>query len=275
MRNKHELEQIINPDDRRQNDFIRRMLRVTVMLNTMAVMRKRKYTLEDSSTKTEVLLEPPASLVTILYNHQSKLTQSVQTFTPPFNSTNVRVLNEDCLISYNTLVSSGMKPLLLNMANATTPGGGYRKGDGAQEENIFRRSNYYMSLDYNMDQEQDQYINSKRNYCSPSRQILPLNDTQSLYPIDDYGAIYTSGITVFRGTEDQGYPFLKRPFYDVCAVAIAAYRDPPIRKNKQRLASKFAVGTRKKIETLFVIAYKNGHDSLVLSALGCGAFKNP
>ncbi|CAF1539704.1 unnamed protein product, partial [Rotaria sordida] len=29
------------------------------------------------------------------------------------------------------------------MASATRPGGGYRKGDGAQEENLFRRSDYY------------------------------------------------------------------------------------------------------------------------------------
>jgi len=275
MRNKNELEKVTNQDERRQNDFIRRMLRVTVMLNTMGSMRKRKYILEDSSTKTEVLIEPPSSLVTILYNHQSKLTQSGQTFTPPFSSTHVRVLNEECLISYGTLVSSGMKPLLLNMANATTPGGGYRKGDGAQEENIFRRSNYYMSLDYNMDPKQDQYINSKRYYCSSTGQISPLPVHQSLYPMDDYGVIYTSGITVFRGAEDQGYPFLKRPLYDVCGIAVAAYRDPPIQKNKRQLTPKYAVGTRKKIETLFAVAYRNGHDSLVLSALGCGAFKNP
>jgi hypothetical protein len=126
-----------------------------------------------------------------------------------------------------------------------------------------------------MDQEQDQSINSQRHYCSPTGQVLPLNDHQSLYPMDEYGSIYTSGITAFRGTEDQGYPFLQRPLYNVCAVAIAAYRDPPVQKNKRRLIHKSAVGTRKKIETLFAIAFKNGHDSLVLSALGCGAFKNP
>jgi uncharacterized protein (TIGR02452 family) len=168
-----------------------------------------------------------------------------------------------------------MKPLLLNMANAQTPGGGYRKGDGAQEENLFRRSNYYMSLDYNMDQEQNKSNNSKRYHCTSTGQLEDLNAHAPLYPMAEYGAIYTSGITVFRGTEDQGYPFLKRPLYDVCAVAIAAHRDPPIQKNRRRLIPKFAVETRKKIETLFAVAYKNKHDSLVLSAFGCGAFKNP
>ncbi|CAF1357620.1 unnamed protein product [Adineta steineri] len=278
MRNKRETEQITDQNERRLNDFIRRMLRVTVMLNTMAALRNGKYTLEDSTTKTEVFIKLPSPLVTILYNHQSKIILSSklnQTATPPFNSTHVRVLNEDCLISYNTLASSGMKPLLLNMANATTPGGGYRKGDGAQEENLFRRSNYYMSLDYNMDTEQDQSIKNKRSYCSSTGQIIPMNTQESLYPIDDYGAIYTSGMIVLRSTEDQGYPYLQRPLYDVCAIAVAAYRDPPIHKNEPRLTTKYDVKTRKKIETLFAIAFKNGHDSLVLSALGCGAFRNP
>ncbi|CAF3066365.1 unnamed protein product [Rotaria sp. Silwood2] len=275
MQNKKELEQRIDKDERRQNDFIRRMLRVTVMLNTMAVMRMRKYILEDSATKTEVSIEPPSPLVTILYNKKSKLARVGQTFTPPFNSTTVDVLNEDCLVSYHTLSTSYMKPLLLNMANSTTPGGGYRKGDGAQEENLFRRSNYYMSLDPNMDQELDQSINTERNYCSNTGEVVRLSDHQSLYPIDEYGAIYTSGITVFRNTEDQGYSLLNRPLYDVCAVAIAAYRDPQVLKNKQRLVPNIAVATRKKIESLFAIAYRNGHHSLVLSAFGCGAFKNP
>ena len=275
-KNKAEFNQITTDrNNRGRNDFFRRMLRVTVMLNTMGTMRKFKYILEDSSTKTEVPIAPPSSLITILYDHQSKLAFNSQIFTAPFECTHVSVLNEDCLVSYSTLVSSGMKPLLLNMANATTPGGGYRRGDGAQEENLFRRSNYYMSLDYNMDQNQEQSTDDKRSYCTSTGQVIPLSSNQSLYPINEYGAIYTSGITVFRGTEDQGYPFLKRPLYDVCAIAVAAYRDPQLVMQKQRLTPEFSIKTRKKIENLFAIAYQNGHDSLVLSALGCGAFKNP
>ncbi|CAF4470924.1 unnamed protein product, partial [Adineta steineri] len=61
--------------------------------------------------------------------------------------------------------------------------------------------------------------------------------------------------------------------YDVCGIAMAAYRDPKVDKNL--LTSKYSIGTRKKIENIFAIAYQHKHDCLVLSALGCGAFRNP
>ncbi|CAF4406760.1 unnamed protein product, partial [Adineta steineri] len=54
---------------------------------------------------------------------------------------------------------------------------------------------------------------------------------------------------------------------------MAAYREPRLEGNM--FAPLYAVGTRKKIENIFAIAYHHKHDSLVLSALGCGAFKNP
>ncbi|CAF4655613.1 unnamed protein product, partial [Rotaria magnacalcarata] len=63
----------------------------------------------------------------------------------PFPFTTVEVVNNDCLLVYEKLAAAKSRPVLLNMANATTPGGGYRQGAGAQEENLFRRSNYYLS----------------------------------------------------------------------------------------------------------------------------------
>ena len=40
----------------------------------------------------------------------------------------------------------GFTPLVLNMANASTPGGGVEHGAIAQEESLFRRSNYHLTL---------------------------------------------------------------------------------------------------------------------------------
>ncbi|CAF4535922.1 unnamed protein product, partial [Didymodactylos carnosus] len=102
-----------------------------------------------------------------------------------------------------------------------------------------------------------------------------MSQKELLYPMEEFGCIYTSGITFFRDTEDKGYPYLSSPLYDVKAIAMAAYRDPPLSQNNTRLEITKAAGMRKKIENIFAIAVTHGHDSLVLSALGCGAFKNP
>ena len=250
-------------------DLQRHLLRVTVMLNTIAVIRRKKYLIDGN----EVALKSNP-MRTIGYDHRSKLsygrTISKTDMKTPYTSTTVSVVNEDCLILYEKLVAEGYKPVLLNMANATSPGGGYRKGDGAQEENLFRRSDYYQSLDLEI-ADKDR---SERLYCTPKCDWKRPTGYADLYPMEEFGAIYTSGITVFRGTETTGYPYLQSPLYDVCAIAMAAYRNPELNR-KNMLSDKFAINTRKKIENIFAIAHHHHHDCLVLSALGCGAFNNP
>jgi uncharacterized protein (TIGR02452 family) len=250
-------------------DQTRHLLRMTVMLNTIAVVRKKSYLLGDR----EVKLNLSDKLKTIVYNHESKLEQceKIPLDKTLYKQTDVSVVQEDCLVVYERLVKNGNRPLLLNMANATTPGGGYRKGDGAQEENIFRRSDYFRSLDMEFDEYEEQP--PERFYCTSNYKVSRLADQKRIYPMDEFGAIYTSGLTVFRQPEETGYAYMKKPLSDVCAVAMAAYREPQLEGNM--LSPKYAVGMRKKIENIFSIAYHNQHDSLVLSALGCGAFKNP
>lgn len=257
--------------DRRDtpSDIIRHRLRVTVMLNTLAIVRKENYMIREQRFQLKI----NKNMKTIVYDHRSKLEQggNLPMTKPPYHNTRVDVFNEDCVVVYERLVKSNYKPLLLNMANATSPGGGYRRGDGAQEENLFRRSDYFRSLDTGLDQWLSE--RSKRFHCSSSCQLDPLADHNSMYPMHEYGAIYTSGLTVFRQSEETGYAFMEGPLENVCSLAMAAYRDPKIDEDK--LAPKYAVGTRKKIENIFAIAFHHKHDSLVLSALGCGAFKNP
>ncbi|CAF1248033.1 unnamed protein product, partial [Adineta ricciae] len=255
------------PDHTLANEM-RHRLRVTVMLNTLAVIRNRSYTIDGK----EFPLYLNDRQMTIVYNHKSILTLGglLPNNRAPYEKTEVKVINEDCLIVYENYAAKGRKPLLLNMASGSSPGGGYRKGDGAQEENLFRRSDYFRSLDADL----DQFIQpSSRFYCSSTGRFELLADPSTMYRMDEYGAIYTSGITAFRQPETEGYEFMRQPLTNVCSLAMAAYRKPLLEGNM--LSEKFAVGTRKKIENIFAIAHHHKHDTLILSALGCGAFQNP
>ncbi|CAF0937598.1 unnamed protein product [Rotaria sordida] len=250
----------------------RHLLRMTVMLNTIGILKKGSYYIADKEIKLK-----SDQLETIVYNHQSKL-QPGKTIklsaaiNYPHKTTLVNVINEDCLIVYDYLVSQGYRPLLLNMANAYSPGGGYRKGDGAQEENLFRRSDYFRSLDMDLDDRKP----TDRFYCTSNGELKSLTERNRMYPMDEFGAIYTSGLTFFRHSENVGYDFMDKPMFNVCAIAIAAYRNPKLDdNNKNLLSSKYSIRMRKKIENIFAIAHHHKHDCLVLSAFGCGAFRNP
>jgi len=77
---------------------------------------------------------------------------------------------------------------------------------------------------------------------------------------------------------------------EVCFIAVAAYAHPQTVVNegsnngkkgvskysgKICLSPKVADKTKQKIRTILNIALEHGHDSLVLSAFGCGAYGNP
>ena len=77
-------------------------------------------------------------------------------------------------VAAKDLVDEGLKPIVLNMANARTPGGGFHQGDGkgtvlcalmsetgAQEENLHRRSNLSQYL------EDPERINPNRGWYYP------------------------------------------------------------------------------------------------------------
>ena len=250
-----------------------RLLRISVMANTIGVLKQKYYVLETDDRESRVNLRLQR-MTNIVYDHQSKLMKKGEidlTEIRLYSETKVKVVQKDCLVVYEDLLRKNRKPVLLNMANSKTPGGGYRRGAGAQEENIFRRSNYCLSLDVELDENNEM----ERLRCTSDGNNEPIGKQGKLYPIDNYGAIYTSDITVFRGTESEGYAFLEEPIYGVCAIASAACERPKLRENNSKLQKQAAIDMQKKIENFFAIALLHKHDCLVLSAFGCGAFQNP
>ena len=57
-------------------------------------------------------------------------------------------------------------------------------------------------------------------------------------------------------------------------IAVAGINRPAL-EAPERIVPDLVEPVKNKIRTIFRIGLLNGHDSLVLGALGCGAFRNP
>lgn len=91
--------------------------------------------------------------------------------------------------------------LVLIMANAQNPGGGFMEGDAAQEESIFRRTSIVQSM-------------------GPTNPGVFVG-----YPLPEFGGVYAPNVSVFRESEEKGYAWMEK-IQLLSFVAVAAYARP-------------------------------------------------
>jgi uncharacterized protein (TIGR02452 family) len=178
----------------------------------------------------------------------------------------IRVVNQDTLdAAIEMKEKRNLNPLVLNMANAYRAGGGAEEGDLAQEEDLLRRTDSYRYLDpkHNKHLGEKMKKQMKRQYQLPQR-----------------GGVYTPGVKIIREGLAKNFDFIKPVEVDM--VAVAAYNRNPLGGGKRDVPKKFLGlmideeeyerGTKEKIRFILRTAIATGHDSLVLGAMGCGAF---
>lgn len=226
--------------------------RIAVYANTVAITNKGRY------------LSPKGKTVTI--TDEDKMIEGTKFYGKKANvdykslkryDTEIKVIDNDCIYAAKDLIDRGFNPCVLNMASFHTPGGGVISGSSAQEENIFRRTNIFKSL--------YQFHNVGDNYGVKQR--------EERYPLDyNFGGIYTPNVTVFKASDDTNYMLLEEPF-KIAVVSVAAIKNPRVEDGK--LVPWVCDTLKCKIRQILDIALENGHDSLILSAFGCGAYKTP
>ena len=179
---------------------------------------------------------------------------------PRGNPSKAEVWALDSVEAAGRLQSEGLRPVVLNMANASHAGGGFWTGASAQEEDLHRRSDLYLHLEQN------------------------IRSGALRYPIPEFGAVYSVGVRFFRSTRESGYCPLPVHRHVVCDVVSAAaynlgnprtqayvHRDPH---------ATYAVKMKSKIRQILRVgklgAAEAGReaDAIVLGAFGCGAFRN-
>ena len=242
-----------NAKQKEEVRFLLRSMRADVFKHTVFLVQQGYYFNEEQKK----INFPDASTMMAGTKFYDFL-QTVHHIPTMINETIVKVENIDCLLAAENLLNEGYHPAVLNMASRQNPGGGVQNGAGAQEENLFRRSNLFQSL----------------YQFAPFASNFGLHKSKHQYPLDrNFGGIYTPHATVFRGTEQDGYPLLDTP-YQMSFIAVAGINRPAL-ASPERIAPELVGPIKNKIRTIFRIGLLHGHDSLVLGALGCGAFRNP
>ena len=158
----------------------------------------------------------------------------------PVYETDLEIDNIHTITAVLMAVKEGYKPLVLNMANAHKPGGGFLNGAKAQEEDLFRCTDLSGTLKPDM------------------------------YPMEAGEIIYTPKAHILR---DANYDDLDTSV-EVSFVSVAAYSNPPVNRWGMMPRSIYNQ-TKDKIRMIYKLGMHQRNDCLILGALGCGAFHNP
>lgn len=162
---------------------------------------------------------------------------------PGSAATAVTVANTTSLAAARDLYQRGRRPLVLNMANGATPGGGFLGGSRAQEEYLCRSSALYSTLVgdpmYAAHRQRNDYESSAWTILSPD-------------------------VPVFRDDDGEALPQPWLCSFISCAAPVAHRVGQP----------RSAELMRERIHRVLAVAAAHGYTDLVLGAWGCGAFSN-
>ena len=167
----------------------------------------------------------------------------LQNRVPAHERTVVRVVEMDLLDAQHLATSLHPRSFvaLHNMASNNAPCRGWEKGMEGAEKTLFTRSTLSV--------------------------LVPGEH----YPLGTFQGLHTANVTVFRGAESEGYPFLPRRARwtsDVISLAGCNCRKSPFTDETMLVM-------QGKLETLFSICFDKEVDVVVLGAFGCGYYNNP
>ncbi|USQ13207.1 DUF2263 domain-containing protein [Legionella lytica] len=223
-------------------------------LNTpISGAKKRRMILKDT-------VEKFSTDASGFYEEQARKNHQNWSITPANLSGHVRVIPGDWGdVALRLSQKTGNIYAVLNMANAELPGGLYLEGMGAQEENMYRRSNCHFHVhDEEMDEEKIYYTKE-------------MTDLINGVPGHVYLDVQTPRVCI-KGSEGpniSGYDDLSPSdyflFYELKSAAENISRTNPFSEASMRRKIAAQLDTLKTANIRCV----------VLSAFGCGAFGNP
>lgn len=162
-----------------------------------------------------------------------------------YNNTEIVFKKGDMIDEACRLKQAGNNPALHNMAAWGIAGGGVELGCPAQEEECFRRSNYFKTF------------------------------TQKYHPFGILDTLLSKDVEYYRKGYNDNYELMEQPV-KIDMIAAPAVCQPEITSDGKFFKHEQDIKLMEyKIHMLVHIAIRNKNDILVLSAWGCGAFECP
>jgi uncharacterized protein (TIGR02452 family) len=202
--------------------------------------------------------QTPAGNTVLIGDLLRRAVQATRTYPPghtlakvePGNTpTQFEVTNETTLAAARRLIAAGLRPVALNFASATLPGGGFLSGARAQEESLARSSGLYACLAGNAMYE---FHRARHD------------------PMYTHYALYSPDVPVFRTDDGK---LLEQPY--LCSfITCPAVNAKALRHHAPARQPEIRETMRGRIARVVTVAALHGHDTLILGAWGCGAFGN-
>lgn len=169
--------------------------------------------------------------------------------TAHFVHTSIHVTNETTLNAARRLITAGQRPVALNFASATHPGGGFLNGARAQEESLCWSSGLYACLEH-----QPMYDFHRQRHD----------------PIYTDYTLYSPDVPVFR--DDEGH-LLDEPYLCSFLTSAAVNANALLQRDPSR-RHEIMPAMIERIHKVLTLGATHGHTSIILGAWGCGAFGN-
>jgi uncharacterized protein (TIGR02452 family) len=227
-----------------------RLKRIALAQETLGIMKKGYYTLENKQRIDITEQQRYAENNTVLYS-PDLLTNFMDRTYPPQYQTVFEVQNMTSLGAVHQLIDEGFDDVMcLNFASAKNPGGGFLNGSVAQEESIAMVTGLY-----NCQLKAWDFYESHR-----SLQTCLYTDLM----------IYAPKVPIFK--TDDGEPL--EAIKTVSIITSPAVNTGVVKRQEPDNIAKIEPYMRRRIAKLLALSAQQKHQALVLGAWGCGVFQN-
>jgi len=148
-------------------------------------------------------------------------------------------------------------PIVLLSADPKIPGGKDHESLYGEETDVWRRTTIRENID----------VELRQKYYTEAADKFE-------YDIPQNGVIYAPNVTVFRESQKKGYSLKEPEQLSFALISPLIKISPKEEQNRPELNAAELDLYKKKIASVFLAGIANGHDSVVLTAFGCGYANN-